>query len=66
MVYQNKVEPTEELGRGVFSSSTAKRCRRAIPKNVFLEREGNTQISVDRLSLVSAIESTRIADKVAV
>ncbi|MDE0308558.1 MAG: hypothetical protein OXI60_01830 [Acidiferrobacterales bacterium] len=66
MAYHSKVDPTEELGRGIFSSSIAKRSRRAIPKNVFLEREGNARISVDRLSIAPAIESIRIADEVAV
>ena len=65
MLEYNTIHPTEELGRGIFSSSTAKRSRTAIPKNVFLEREGNTQISVDRLSLAPAIVAIQIADAVA-
>ena len=44
------VEPSEELGRGVFSSRTARRSRRSVPHTVFRERLGNA-ISVDRLSV---------------
>ena len=60
-----EVDTTEELGREIFSRSTARRSRTAIPKNVFLEREGNTRISVDRLSLAPAILAINIADEVA-
>ena len=55
------VEPSEELGRGVFSSGTARRSRRFIPHNVFLERAGATTISVDRLSMVPRADALRIA-----
>ncbi len=38
----NTIDPTEELGRGIFSSETAKHSRTAVPKSVFLERKGIT------------------------
>ena len=65
MTDHGTVLPTEELGRGIFSGSAARRSRTAIPKNVFLERQGIIRISVDRLSLVPAIEAVQIAEKVA-
>lgn len=45
------VESSEELGRGVFSSSVARKARRSVPHTVFLESAGNPAISVDRLSM---------------
>ena len=65
MVNHDAVDPLEELGRGIFSSRSAKRARIAIPKNVFLEKRGNTRISVDRLSLAPTAEAIQIADEVA-
>ena len=45
---------SETLGRGVFSSRHAGRARRSgVPKHVFLERKGVTEISLDRLDLMS-------------
>lgn len=52
----------EELGRGVFSSRTARRAHRRIPHHIFLERVGETSISVDRLSVAPMDEAVEIAD----
>ena len=50
MTLPDRIHHAENLGRGVFSSRQAKRAQRATPpKHVFLEREGVTEISVDRL-----------------
>ena len=50
MTLPDRIHPAENLGRGIFSSRQAKRARRTKPpKHVFLEREGVTEISVDRL-----------------
>ena len=52
----------EELGRGVFSSRNARRAERSrIPYNVFLEKVGQTDISVDRLSIAPEKEAVAIA-----
>lgn len=59
------VEPSEELGRGVFSSGAARRSRRSVPHNVFLERAGTTNVSVDRLSIASREYAVRAALQVA-
>lgn len=57
---------SESLGRGVFSSSNASRARRSgIPKRVFLEHKGKTEISVDRLDLMSEVEAVEMARAVA-
>lgn len=58
---------SESLGRGVFSRRSASRARRssAIPKRVFLERKGVTEISVDRLDLMSEVEAVEMARAVA-
>ena len=66
MANLNTVAPTEELGRGIFSSKTAKRSQTAIPKSVFLETEGNPRLSVDRLSLAPEIIAINNADEVAI
>ena len=59
------VAPSEDLGRGVFTSNEAKRARRSgIPKSVFAH-EGVTEISVDRLDLMSEEEAIKIALEVA-
>lgn len=56
---------SENLGRGVFSSKDAARARRAgIPKRVFVHK-GMTEISVDRLDLMSEEEAINIARMVA-
>ena len=52
----------EELGRGVYSSRYARRCRNGrTPVKVFLERLGETRVSVDRLSIASTYEAITIA-----
>ncbi len=62
----NNISPEEELGRGVFSSKNAQRAERSkVPFNVFLEKEGQTDISVDRLSIAPEEEAIAIADNVA-
>ena len=66
MTNHDAVHPNEELGRGIFSSKTARRSRTAIPKNVSLERKGITRLSVDRLSLAPAIKAIQIAEAVAI
>lgn len=58
--------PSESLGRGVFSSKQAARSRRSgVPKRVFLERKGRTEISVDRLDFASGRSAGEIARGVA-
>lgn len=54
--------PTENLGRSVFSSKHAARASRSgVPKRVFLEHKGRTEISVDRLDIVSDRSASKIA-----
>ncbi len=61
----NNIAPEEELGREVFSSKDAKRARRSrVSLNAFLETEGQTDISVGRLSIAPAEEAVAIADNV--
>lgn len=53
----------EELGRGVSSRNSANRARRSLlPINEFLPRQGETRISVDRLSVAPLDEALAIAD----
>ena len=60
------VDAAEDLGRGVFSSSSAKRARRSrVPFHVFLEASGATAISVDRLDHAPTREILRIATNIA-
>ena len=57
---------SENLGRGVFSRKYATRASRSgIPKRVFLERRGVTEISVDRLDLLSEESASEIIRMVA-
>ena len=58
------VGSNEELGRGIFSSRNARRAARRVPHHVFLERPGETDISVDRLSVAPPDEAVEIADSV--
>lgn len=52
----------EELGRGVYSSKHARRCRNGrTPVKVFLERPGETRVSVDRLTIAPQREAMAIA-----
>ena len=63
----NNIDPDEDLGRGVFSSNHAKRARRSrITHHVFLEREGENKISVDRLSIAPSDTALVLAEKTAV
>lgn len=60
------IESSEELGREIFSKGQAKRAaRNAVPKNVFLEKEGVAKLSVDRLSVAPIEEVIINADKAA-
>ena len=52
---QEPVREWEELGRGIFSRSQRRRAANGvIPYQVFLERAGERNISVDRLSTAPA------------
>ena len=63
MTVPHQVHREENLGRGVFSSSHARRAQRTKPpKHVFLERDGVTEISVDRLDHATPAEAVAIAD----
>ena len=60
-----EVRDEEDLGRGIFSSRHAKRSQRSgVPFNIFLERQGVGEISVDRLSHAPESEAVLIAEKV--
>ena len=57
----------EELGRRIFSETSARRARRSrVPFREFLEKPEETSISVDRLTHAPASEITAIADRAAV
>ena len=61
----NNIAPEEDLGRGIFSRRNARRAERSrAPYNVFLEKVGQTDISVDRLSIAPEKEAVAIADNV--
>ena len=67
MKVPENIAPEEELGRGVFSSRNAVRAQRSkVPHYIFLTKSGETNISVDRLSVAPADEAIAIADNVAV
>ena len=56
------IDAWEELGRGVYSSRQARRCRQnRIPVKVFLEQFGKVNISVDRLTIAPPDEAIDIA-----
>ena len=56
----------EDLGRSVFSRKNGDRARRGkTPHHMFLEREGEVEISVDRLNFAPAVGMAEIADDVA-
>ena len=66
MTADDDIRPEENLGRDVFSSNQAKRAGRGrVPFNVFLEREGEPHLSVDRRDRASPGEAAEIADRVA-
>lgn len=61
-----KIDPKENLGWGVFSSKHSKRASRGrAPVNVFLEKKGKTEISVDRLDYAPGSVAVEIGDKAA-
>ena len=61
-----EIGPEEELGRSVFSSRHANRALRStVPHHVFLTSEGQTRISVDRLSVASQSEALALAQTAA-
>lgn len=65
MEIPENIDPNEELGRGVSSSKIARRARRPnfqVPLNVFLPLRGESNISVDRLSVAPHNEAVAIAD----
>ena len=63
---QEPVREWEELGGGVFSRSHYRRAANGvIPYQVFLERAGERNISVDRLSTAPAAVAAAIASAVA-
>ncbi len=65
MIAGDDIAPEERLGRGVFSRGDAKRARRRnVRLNVFLEREGNPRLSVDRLDLRTKTKAVDIAERV--
>ncbi len=62
----DEVEPEEHLGRGIFSSKQVKRVSRGnVPFHVFLEKEGEPLISVDRLDKSTLQEALQTAQAVA-
>ena len=66
MTAGDDIAPGEHLGRGVFSRRDAERARRGkVRLNVFLEREGNPRLSVDRLDVAPAAEAVAVAGRVA-
>ena len=66
MDISDKIGSKENLGRGVFSSKDGKRAARGkVPSNIFLEKKGETEISVDRLDYAPESVAVEIGDKVA-
>ena len=58
------IEPTEELGRGVYASRDMRRAERGtIPLSVFELRDGEEGLSVDRLTLAPEEAAITIAKK---
>ena len=59
----NNIDLDEELGRCVFSSKEKKYAiLDGIPKSVFLERQGVSILSVDRLSKAPQLKAIEIAE----
>ncbi len=66
MTAPDGIAPGENLGRGVFSRSQARRAERGrVLLNAFLEAEGEAEISVDRLDMAPPMEAKEIGDRVA-
>ena len=56
---------SEELERHVMSSGQARRAKRSVPHHVFLERAGQAEVSVDRLTTMDPNKATANADGLA-
>ncbi|WP_428099572.1 hypothetical protein [Candidatus Rariloculus sp.] len=66
MTVEDNIASGENLGRSVLSSGQAKRAGRLrVPFHLFLEKEGETRLSVDRLDVAPPGESVEIADRMA-
>ena len=64
MVMRKNINDDDHLGRAVFSSKQEKRARLGhIMHTIFLEKEGNNLLSVDRFGFCSEAELTDIQDK---
>ena len=66
MEIPESIDPNEELGRSVSSSRIARRASRPnfqVPLNVFLPPRSESNISVDRLSVVQHDVAVTIADR---
>ena len=59
------ISPNETLGRGVFDSNKVNKKGNVRPR-AFLERQGEVNISVDRLDFAEPKEMATLGDKVAV
>ena len=67
MTIPDTIAPEEELGRDIYSRRHARRAqRKRVPLNVFLVEEGNTKISVDRLTFAPPDKATANAEKRAI
>lgn len=66
MTIPDDIAPQEDLGRGVFSSQEKKRAERSqVSLQVFLEKEGEADISVDRLDYPTPQEVAAIGERAA-
>ena len=66
MTVEDHLASGENLGRSVLSSGQAKRARRSrVPFHLFLEKEGEIRLSVDRLDVAPPEEAVKIADRMA-
>ncbi len=67
MSISKTIEPTERLGRGVFSRRYANKAENSknIPFRIFLEAWGKRNISVDRLDKPTLVEAITNAENVA-
>lgn len=60
------IAPSEALGRGIFSSSNARKAKNGtVPRRVFLEKWGEKTLSVDRLDCVASETAAALGDSVA-
>ena len=66
MTAEYSIAPGENLGRAVLSSRQANRAsRQRVPFHVFLEKKGETRISVDRVDVAPQVEAVEIAERMA-